>query len=421
MSEIWAEKDYNDVLAFVEKQLWLFVQENAGIHRPRQVVSNLAQLSYNDLRLLQTVYFLLSKSVQSCIRDSVPYLLRRLTQSSARVIAEFKGGVRGNVDWERTLRRRWSSCGNDPTVFVTRVAIKSYNLPEVQALKFLLTLVNRLSSELLGSIPEERESLPYSPGGKWKDNVRSLYHLTNTFLQNVCLRDVSLPAKVDDLMMQRVRCARNMHFKNLYEALLLYRKLFVQEDHATLRKCFEEGVLRPLNEDTLYEIYILFLTIASLEQVGWNREHLRLIGYGKGAVAHYGYGGKKVRLYYQTLPAGFSGSSLYTDLLRKYGIDVSLRRPDILFEFEGNGRSFKLLEIKRTQDKKYIADSVYKVLGYLKDFGKCFEGSPLPHGILVVWEGVETVDSQTDVLVLLNRQNYQRFLENRVIAIDPDQ
>ena len=284
MSEIWAENDRNDVMAFVEKQLWLFVQENAGIHRPRQVISNLAQLSYNDLRFLQTVYFLLSKPVQNCVRDSVPYLLRHLTQSSARVIAEFKGGVRGNVDWGRTLKRRWSSCGNDPTVFVTRVAVKSCNLPEVQALKFLLTLVNRLSGELLGRVQDGPHSLSYVPGEKWMHTVRSLYQLTATSLSNICLRDVSLPAKVDELMIQRVRCARNIHYEGLYEALLLYRKLLVQEDHIALRKCFEEGVLRPLNEDTLYEVYVLLLTMASLENVGWNREHLRLIGYGKGAV-----------------------------------------------------------------------------------------------------------------------------------------
>ena len=118
------------------------------------------------------------------------------------------------------------------------------------------------------------------------------------------------------------------------------------------------------------------------------------------------------------MPSGFSENSLYTDLLGKYGIDVSLRRPDMFFEFQGNGRNFKLLEVKRTQDKKYIVDSVYKVLGYLKDFAKCFEGSPLPHGILVVWGGVESVNPQADVVVLLNRRNYQHFLESDIIARD---
>lgn len=107
-------------------------------------------------------------------------------------------------------------------------------------------------------------------------------------------------------------------------------------------------MLKPLSRDTLYEVYILFVTITSLEQAGWSREHFRLIGYGNGAVAHYKNGDATLRIYYQTLPATLAQNSLYTNLLRKYQIDVSLRRPDILLEFDAERCNFKLLEIKRT-------------------------------------------------------------------------
>jgi hypothetical protein len=64
--------------------------------------------------------------------------------------AELKGSVRGNVDWNLTLKRRLGAGLSNPTVFVTRVSIKTFDLPEMRALKYLLTQTNRLCVEVLG-------------------------------------------------------------------------------------------------------------------------------------------------------------------------------------------------------------------------------------------------------------------------------
>ena len=74
----------------------------------------------------------------------------------------------------------------------------------------------------------------------------------------------------------------------------------------------------------------------------------------------------------------------YTGLLRKYQIDLSLRCPDIIFEFDAEKCDFNLLEIKRTQDERYIVDSAYKIIVYLKNVEKCFILGKMPHAILVV-------------------------------------
>lgn len=95
---------------------------------------------------------------------------------------------------------------------------------------------------------------------------------------------------------------------------------------------------------------------------------------------------------------------------------MSLRRPDILLEFDSDRCDFKLLEIKRTEDRRYIVESVYKVFGYLKDFENCFTLEEMPHAMLVVWEGVEGGENPNDVVVVLNRRNYQHFLESTVTA-----
>ena len=261
MGDYWTDQDYNEVLSFVENYLWLFVQENAAIHQPKQIISNLTQLNYKDLRLLQLVYFLLSESIQKSVKECSPQLLRNLAQSTDRMITEMKGSVRGNVDWNMTLKRRLTAGYSNPTVFATRVALKTHNLPEVQALKYLLTQINALCVEVLGNIPDTAEIVSYEPRKKWKEEVRLLYYLTHKFLKTTCLRDIPLPQKITDRMLQKVRCARNYHFKTIYKGLILYSKLFIQEEQEILRDCFYQGVLKPLSRDTLYEVYILFMTM----------------------------------------------------------------------------------------------------------------------------------------------------------------
>lgn len=415
--DCWTDNDYNEVLEFVEKSLWLFVQQNADMHRPKQVVCNLTQLDYAGLKFLQRIYFLLADDVQRCIRESVPYLLKHLSQSTDRVTNEIRGSIRGNVDWSLTTKRRLALGLTDPTVFVTRKAVKTYDLPEMQALKYFLTQVNHLCVEVLGFIPEEDRTISYEHyehQEKWRDVIRGLYHATNTSLKNIYMHSISLPKKVTDLMLQRVRCARSVEFKRVYKGLQLYRKLFVREKPEALRDCCEQGVLKPLNRDTLYEIYILFLTIETLEQLGWQREHLRLVGYGDGAVVHYKNDSKILRVYYQTLPVVFSENSLYTNLMRTYSVDAKLRRPDMLFEF--GEHDFKLLEVKRTQNKHYIVESVYKVLGYLKDFEKCFEPGQIPQAVLVIWNDIGDRDNNAnDIMVICGRWGYKRFLESNAL------
>ena len=415
MSDCWTSEDYNEVLDFVEKYLWLFVQENSAIHKPKQIVCNLTQLNYHQLRLLELIYFLLSVSVQKSVRECTPSLLRHLAQSTDRVTTKLKGSVRGNVNWNLTLKHRLSKGLSDRTLFVTGVPNKTYDIPEMQALKYLLTQINRLCIEVLGNIPESGE-ISYKHNKKWKEEIRCLYYLTSNFLKNTYLREISLPGKITDMLLQKLRCARNSNFKIIYNSLRLYRRLFSQQENETLRDCLAQGVLKPLNRDTLYEVYILFVTLTSLEQAGWNRENLKLIGYGKGAVAHYTFENKILRVYYQ-IPTTLAQNSLYIDLMKQYGLDVSLRRPDILLEFDNNKCDFKLLEVKRTQDKRYILDSFYKVLGYLKDFEKCLISENMPNGMLVVWDGVEGTSEIDNVVAVLNRHNFRSFLE-KIIKLD---
>jgi len=413
VDDCWTEDDYNDVLGFVERNLWLNVRENSATHKPKQVICNLMQLSYQELKLLQRIYFLLSNTINKCIFKSIPRLFRHLTPSTSLVATDSYGSIRGHIDWNLTLKRRMISGFSNPTIFMTHAPIKTYDIPEMQALKFLITQVNRLCMEVLEFSPGELQIQSYDANDKkWKNDINKMYNLTSTFLKNSYMRTVSIPNKVTDQILQRVRCSRCNEFKSVYDGLRLYRNLFIREDQEALKTCIEQGVLKPLNRDTLYEIYILLLTIMSLEKNGWKQDYIRLIGYGKGAIAQYKYVNVSVKIYYQTLPSSFIINSVYKDLMEKYSINASLRRPDMVLEFDFYNHDFKLIEIKRTQDKRYIVDSVYKVLGYLKDFEDCFKSGRLPYAILVIWDDVGGEENVNDIMVIRGRHTFKQYIES---------
>lgn len=94
-------------------------------------------------------------------------------------------------------------------------------------------------------------------------------------------------------------------------------------------------------------------------------------------------------VYYQVVPSAFVKDSVYKALFEAYDLDVSSRRPDIVLDVKAS--QFKapiIVEVKRSSDRTYIADGVYKVLGYLSDFRASFT-EQAPKAILAVFGGIE--------------------------------
>jgi hypothetical protein len=140
----------------------------------------------------------------------------------------------------------------------------------------------------------------------------------------------------------------------------------------------------------------MFVIVQALERGGWSVVTLRLIGAYGGTYPTFVLrrGDREVRIAYQTVPTSFLRVSRYKQILNAYDIDGSARRPDILLSAPGpRGALHLIIEVKLTDDRDYIVESIYKVLGYLADFDQMFAGRPHPHGVLVVWGGVRSVDS----------------------------
>jgi len=141
-----------------------------------------------------------------------------------------------------------------------------------------------------------------------------------------------------------------------------------------------------------------------LEHAGWHVATVRLIGTNGGAAPTFVLQkqAKEVRVTFQSVPRPFLRQSRYKQILDNYDIDGSARRPDIMLTAPGPTKALHLfVEAKLTDDRGYIVESIYKMLGYLADFDDSLKDSPNPRGVLVVWGGVPKVAADKDNPMLI--------------------
>ena len=401
-TDCWTPAEYKYVLNRVRHYLWLYVHREATIEDLTNTVRNLTRLERKDLDCLAVVHFLLSDEVKEFIKILYA-ILRRLSHSTQRECIIHRGFVRGRVDWNRTLKERYSE-KYDPTIFVCRPSARIYNLAENQLLKLLLVKMRKLIEETaaLPRVEEKNiklEELRTEDGKqKWSDRISWMKFHINRALKYIYLREVDVLEQANARMMRRARTARNKDYQKVVDVYSLYDKVVQRIDEDTLRGLVEKRVLEPLEKDALYELYVLFEVMESIGKP----EEINLIRSGAKAIGTYRIGEKTVYVYFQRV-AGLLEESQYKQIFEDYALDVSSRRPDIILQFPEQNK-FVIIEVKRTINKDYIVDSLYKVLGYLADFKKHFGEEQKPKGVLVVWDIQQLRESEQEVSILGHKQ-----------------
>jgi hypothetical protein len=383
-SDCWSDQEYKYVLDNVKRCLWLYVHAGATIADLENAVENLTLLNRKEVGYLSTVHFLLSDEIRELI-EIVPRILRRLSHSTQKEVIVNKACVKGKIDWNLTIKERCAQ-GYDQTIFVCRPPSRIYNLPENQLLKFVLTQVKRLIEETANLPKVEEKSIRLEElrtedeKEKWSDRISWLRYHVNNALKNVHLREVDLPKQVNERMIRRAQTARNKDYETVEDSYSLHRHVIQKMDEETLRELIEKRILQPMEKDTLYELFVLFEVMGSLGKP----EQINLIRPGAREIGTFKIGDETVHVYFQKVKGLFE-ESRYKQIFEDYELDVASRRPDITLYLDRK-RKFIIIEVKRTKNRDYIVESVYKVLGYLADFTKYFEKEQKPKGVLVVWD-----------------------------------
>lgn len=398
----WTLEDRDRVLAEVERELWRYVGRHAqDTAVASKLVADVTGLTPRALETLRHLHLLLSDEVALFVDEALPELLGRRHATTVRRLEVGHGPVRGPVAWGATAAARARAGGADSGLYASTAAHKQLETPEMRILIHLMSALD-CSADLI------RDRSGDLSGAGWGARVGAVAEAVAVARQTPTLQALARDARVtavrgggvgrvagDDVATVVTRamlnaCVRSSRtaVRALAAAYMRYRDLVAAPTSAALLRALGERVLAPLADDALYELWAVLGAAAALDEAGWSLRTAGLVGQEAAPFTYVaGDGGATARLYVGRTPPGWRGRSRYRAIFERYGLAGSTRRPDLIVELRrGRERRHLLVEVKRTRDGGYIADSVYKALGYLADFAEVFEGQQGTRGLLLLWD-----------------------------------
>lgn len=208
--------------------------------------------------------------------------------------------------------------------------------------------------------------------------------------------------------------SRNQLYHHVAEAYILYENLFKLENHEILKNLIEKTIIKTTNPHKLYEIYVFFKLISRLPI-----KKYKLLFENNNYSVISQKSGLNIKIYYQHTPDKLDSISEYNKILNNYEIAFKRRAPDIIIEFQKDNKTYyRIIEVKNSKKPKYVRDSVYKVMGYYKDFERIFTLENFSFTkeypvVLVVSGGILFKDNfnpfENNNIIILNQSD---FIEN---------
>ncbi len=387
--DCWTAITHKEIARYSNNLLWRFVKRNATESRAEEILFNLAGLRKADIVLLSNIRFSLSEETRLLVDEIAPRIVRRLAKESINERIIDRNRICGRIEWQQTFKSR-ATAGNDPSIFVCAKRSQLYDLPENRLFLYLLRHINADAKRFAST--DEFEATKFSEESirhKWVEKAASTAYQTARLLKNPYISKISGLHSISNKIIEAVSKNRQPLYRQLAEIALEY-SCSVQHPLKYLKKNLRGNILEPLNWDTLYEIAVLLKILEAAVSEGWKEHSIGLIGGTGDTASILEKNGSQLKVYTQTLPGEMKKISAYKEVMKNFGLSEGLRRPDIILELSSNGsRCFLIVEVKRSQQRSYLADGAYKLLGYLKDFEKIANGGAASlSGFLVGWKGI---------------------------------
>jgi len=400
----WTEADRERVLAEIADGLWRYVGAHASdVPAATALAANLTGLSAASLGTLAHLHFVLGDEVERFVTVALPILLAEIHPVAPPRLEAGRGAVRGSIAWSATVAARATTGGANRALFVTLAARKGFATPET---RLLIATLQSLHASCLALRPSGRDgevmaepaapSVEGADAVRWSAKVARLAGAVDRALRDGRLRATGLETaaamtvRTGDL--EACRRSPRHAVRLLARAYARYHGLIRRPSPAALRDALRQRVLIPLDDDALYELWALLGAATVLDELGYALQTANLVGRHSAPFTYRAPRGRGlVRLRFGHTPAHWRRDSRYRAIFERYGLAGATRRPDLIVEMrQGQGRQARhlLVEVKRTRNPGYIADSVYKVLGYLADFAAVFVGQKETQGLLLLWDGV---------------------------------
>ena len=253
---------------------------------------------FAEYETLLDLHFVLKDDVVAFVRN-LDARLRSVRTETERVSRTRRGTVDGRIDWAATTKRRYSGNPSDRSLFVCENRSEDYDIPENVVLKRLLSVVyatlETAEEYLNGDYEWVRET--------WKGDSQLIENLRRVMERNVHVRRIRDPETYEPT--ERMLTAAESSRQEVYReaaALLRTRNRIFDGDGDEIRSLLDETAVTPDDDNTLFELFVLFRFVAALERLEDGQVQFETISSGRQEVARLN-GDREIVLYHDNSAA----------------------------------------------------------------------------------------------------------------------
>lgn len=216
---------------------------------------------FESFEALVDLHFLLRPDVVEFV-EMLPQRLRSIKTQTQNVQTTSRGKITGRVDWESTVRRRYSKAPNDRSLFVCDNRHESYDIDENIVLKRLLSTIYTTLDDCEAYLRQEYDWVT----DRWQENLALVDRMRELFERNVHVTRIRDPERYEptDRMLQRAETARNDVYRDAATLLREHRRSR-RGDETAIEELLETTLITPDDEETLFELYVLFRYVEAIE------------------------------------------------------------------------------------------------------------------------------------------------------------
>lgn len=391
---------------------------------------------FESFETLVDLHFILRPEVVQFIQN-LPQHLRSIKTHTENVQKTTHGEISGRIDWDATMKTRYSKGPNNQSLFVCSDRHESYDIDENIVLKRLLSVIYTT----LGDCEQYLRTEPEWMTARWEKNLELVNRFRNLFERNVHLVRIRDPKTYEptDRMIETAESARNEVYREAASLLRDHRRSRTG-DEASIRELLQKTLITPDDEETLFELYVLFRYVEAIENhqkgsttvstIETDRQEVARIESSSGSdvILYHDNSARDRDLSFIAEPIEKSDAELTrAELIQresrravdKYfsnrNFETSTNRPDVIvLEIRHNDEyTYLITEVKYSSRPETIRDGVSETLEYLaflrRDNQIVFpDDSPFGSG----WNGVLVVqDIEEFQTAPLNNQRGIRIVQ----------
>jgi hypothetical protein len=383
-----------------------------GVRFDRVIGSAHEDLNIDDMETLLRIHFVLTDAADEAsevgVLDFIRELedrIRRMKTTTSAESFQHRGEVRGQIDWQGTVKTRARAGRLDEPVFVCTQPEEHYNIDENLVLKRLLTVIHDIVTDDLAYAVENPAGYDWldawlspSEGSNSRSPESAAEMLDRVYEQNIYLQRIEVAgAELTDRTIESVKRSRSQFYQDAAVLLDRYRQLMRHElDSTEARDVLNHTLIAPANTATLFELYWVFRVLGAYDDVEyrvlsdrradrstiatWEQDGSRFVlshdATGEQLTFSESIGSDDIEpdgYLYRMNEVLSRWQSLSEELLGRGGSDSLWGgRPDIVLERfqETAGGAWELEqvflgEVKYTQNIDYVATGLRELLEYM--------------------------------------------------------